>query len=76
MWIALPDNRTGLSFTIAAGPRRVSHSRVRVPSIFYCLRFDTSLYIASYDSQGYGGDIRFRLHTGFPTSPVRFTADI
>jgi hypothetical protein len=28
---ALSDERTGLSFTIAAGPRRRSHSRVRVP---------------------------------------------
>jgi hypothetical protein len=35
----------GLSFTIAAGPRQRSHSRVRVPrdliTIFYCLRFVT-----------------------------------
>jgi hypothetical protein len=31
MWGALCDERTGLSFTIAAGPRRRSHSRVRVP---------------------------------------------
>jgi hypothetical protein len=28
---ALSDERTGLSFTIAAGPRQRSHSRVRVP---------------------------------------------
>jgi hypothetical protein len=27
----LSDERTGLSFTIAAGPRHCSHSRVRVP---------------------------------------------
>jgi hypothetical protein len=27
----LSDERTGLSFTIAAGPRQLSHSRVRVP---------------------------------------------
>jgi hypothetical protein len=32
--------------------------------VFYCLRFETSLFVASYDSQGYGGDIRLRLHTG------------
>jgi hypothetical protein len=25
--------------------------------MFYCLRFDTSLFVASYDSQGYGGGI-------------------
>jgi hypothetical protein len=31
MWGAVSDERTGLSFTIAAGPRQRSHSRVRVP---------------------------------------------
>jgi hypothetical protein len=31
MWNALSDERTGLSFTIVAGPRQRSHSRVRVP---------------------------------------------
>jgi hypothetical protein len=31
MWSALSDERTGLSFTIAASPRQRSHSRVRVP---------------------------------------------
>jgi hypothetical protein len=31
MWGALSDERTCLSFTIAAGPRQRSHSRVRVP---------------------------------------------
>jgi hypothetical protein len=31
MWGALSDERTGLSFIIAAGPRQRSHSRVRVP---------------------------------------------
>jgi hypothetical protein len=30
MWGALSDQRTGLSFTVAAGPRQRSHSRVRV----------------------------------------------
>jgi hypothetical protein len=36
-------------------------------TIIYCLRFETSLFVASYDSQGYGGGIRPRLHTGgFP----------
>jgi hypothetical protein len=32
MWGALSDEMTGLSFTIAAGPRQRSLSRVRVPS--------------------------------------------
>jgi hypothetical protein len=31
MWSALSDERAGLPFTIAAGPRQRSHSRVRVP---------------------------------------------
>jgi hypothetical protein len=31
MWEALSDERTGLSFTIAAGPRQGGHSIVRVP---------------------------------------------
>jgi hypothetical protein len=31
MWGALSDERTGLSFTITAGPRQRSHSRVGVP---------------------------------------------
>jgi hypothetical protein len=37
---------------------------VGLVTIFYCLRYETSLFIASYDSQGYGGGIRTRLHTG------------
>jgi hypothetical protein len=31
MWGALSDERTGLSFTIATGPRQRRYSRVRVP---------------------------------------------
>jgi hypothetical protein len=31
MWGAFSDERTGLSFTIAAGPRQRGHFRVRVP---------------------------------------------
>jgi hypothetical protein len=31
MWGALSDERKGLPFTISAGPRQRSHSRVRVP---------------------------------------------
>jgi hypothetical protein len=29
----------------------------------YCLRFETSIFFASYDSQGHGGGIRPRFHT-------------
>jgi hypothetical protein len=38
-------------------------SPVGLLTIFYCLRFQTSRFVASYDSQGYGGGIRPRLHT-------------
>jgi hypothetical protein len=41
-----------------------SHIATDGQSIFYCLIFQTSLFVASYDSQGYGGGIRPPLHTG------------
>jgi hypothetical protein len=48
-------------------PRQCSLSRVRVPwdswPYNYCLRSETFLFVASYDSQGQGGGIRTRLHT-------------
>jgi DNA polymerase III epsilon subunit-like protein len=33
-------------------------------TIFYCLRFETSIFVAFYDSQAHGGNIPTRLHTG------------
>jgi hypothetical protein len=39
-----------------------SHSPLGLATIFYCLRFENSLFVASYDSQGHGGGIRPRLH--------------
>jgi hypothetical protein len=39
MWGALSDERTGLPFTTAAGPRQRSHSWVQVP--YCCLRLET-----------------------------------
>jgi hypothetical protein len=39
-------------------------SPLEMETIFYCLRLETSLFVASYDSQGHGGGIRPRLHTG------------
>jgi hypothetical protein len=39
-------------------------SLLGLATVFYCLRFETSLFVASYDSQGHGGSIRPRLHTG------------
>jgi hypothetical protein len=37
--------------------------RLRLMTIFYCLRFETSLFVASYNSQGHGGGIRPSLPT-------------
>jgi hypothetical protein len=44
MWGALADERTGLSFTTAAGPRQLSHSRVPVP-------WDSRTYFTVSDSR-------------------------
>jgi hypothetical protein len=48
----------------------VGPSPLGLATIFYSLRFETSLFVASYDSQGHGGGIRPRFHTGvaLPTS--------
>jgi hypothetical protein len=67
LWCALSDERTCLSLIYAAGPRQRTlsdPSSLGFVTIFYCLRFETSLSVASYDSQGHGGGIRTRLHTG------------
>jgi hypothetical protein len=63
LWGALSDERSGLSFVFAAGPCQHSLSRVRVS--WDCVTFETSLFVASYDSQGDGGGIRPRLLTGY-----------
>jgi hypothetical protein len=33
-------------------------------TVLYCLTFEISIFVASYDSQGCDGGIRTRLHTG------------
>jgi hypothetical protein len=90
----LSNERMGLSFTIAAGPRQCSHFQVRVPRDSWprftvsdsrlpqrggpgpCIYIPQeqggphipqalgSLFVAFVDSQGYGGGIRPRFHTG------------
>jgi hypothetical protein len=40
-------------------------SPLGLATVFYSLRFEISLFVSSYDSQGHGGGIRPRLHTGF-----------
>jgi hypothetical protein len=42
-----------------------------VLAIFYCTIFETSLYVASYDSHGHDGGIRTRLHRGVLPSAGR-----
>jgi hypothetical protein len=39
-------------------------SPLGLANIFHCLRFETFLFVAYYDSQGYGGGIRPRLQKG------------
>jgi hypothetical protein len=38
-------------------------SPLGLATVFYCLRFETSIFVASYELQGYGGGIRLHLHT-------------
>jgi hypothetical protein len=67
LWGTLSDERRGLSFGYAAGPRQQSFSGpspVGLVTILYCLIFETSLFVVSYDSQGHGGAVLPRLHTG------------
>jgi hypothetical protein len=40
-------------------------SSVGLMTIFYCLRLETSLLVAFYDLQGYGGGVRPRLNKGW-----------
>jgi hypothetical protein len=96
MWGALSEERMGLSFTIAAGPRHRSQVRVQrdsslillsqirdspnlesqVPVFIFPRNMVAQLYtqalgslfVASYDSHGYGGGIRTRLHAGESTT--------
>jgi hypothetical protein len=45
-------------------------SPLGLATVFYCLRFETSHFVASYDSQGHGGGIRPRIHTGAWELPI------
>jgi hypothetical protein len=44
---------------------RACRLQLLLATIFYYLIFKTSLFVASYNSQDYGGGIRPRLHTGW-----------
>jgi hypothetical protein len=41
-------------------------SPLGLETIFYCLTFETSLFVASYDSQGHGGGTRPNLEGQVP----------
>jgi hypothetical protein len=45
-------------------------SPLGLATVFYCLRFETSPFVVSYDSQSLGGGIRPRHHMGFPRAVV------
>jgi hypothetical protein len=67
-WCGAPSLTRGrvchLQLLLALASAFSGPSPVGLANIFYCLRIETSLYVASYDSQGYGGSIRTHLHTG------------
>jgi hypothetical protein len=50
MWGALSDGRTGLLFRMLLV---LASTVMGLATTSYYLRFETSLFIASYDSQGY-----------------------
>jgi hypothetical protein len=67
MWVALSDERTGLSFTIAACPRQRSHTRVLVPR-------DSGPYFTVSDSRfpqpgGLGPRVHIPQEQGGPVIP-------
>jgi hypothetical protein len=68
LWGALSDERMGLSLLYAADPLPAQSfscpSPLGLATVFYCIICETSLFVASYHSQGHGGGMRLRLHTG------------
>jgi hypothetical protein len=69
IWGVFSDERTGLSFTVAAGPRHRSHSRVRVP-------LDSWPYFTGLDSRlpqpgGLGPLYLYPSGTGWPNYTPR-----
>jgi hypothetical protein len=72
-----PSLTRGRVFCICCWPTPAhsfsSPSPFGVATIFCCLIFETSLFVASYDSQGHGGGIRPHLHTGYLSLMLRPT---
>jgi hypothetical protein len=65
LWGALSDEMSGMCCWPLPAQSFSGPSPLGLATIFYCLTFETSLSVASYDSQGHGGGIRPRLHTGY-----------
>jgi hypothetical protein len=63
---SLKRGRVYLLYMLLALPAQsfLGPSPFGLATVYYCLKFETSLFVASYDSQGHGGGIRPRLHTG------------
>jgi hypothetical protein len=57
-WVCLLYVPLVLASAVFLGP-----SPLGLEIVFYCLQFETSLFVASYDSEGHGEGIRPRLHT-------------
>jgi hypothetical protein len=71
LWGALSDVRAGLSFVYAAGLASavfLGSESLGTRDHNFLLKFETSVFVASYDSQDHGGGMRPRLHT--VVSPV------
>jgi hypothetical protein len=64
LWAALSDERTGLSCVSAAGLAStvfLGSESLGTRDHIYCLIFETSLFVASNDSQGHGETSDLRL---------------
>jgi hypothetical protein len=48
-------------------------SLLGLATTFYCVRFESFLFVASNDSQGYEGGIRPRLHTGYNPRQIHYS---
>jgi hypothetical protein len=53
LWGALHDERTSLSFVPLPAQSFSGPSPLGLATIFYCFRFEISLFVASYNSQGH-----------------------
>jgi hypothetical protein len=67
MWSALSDERTGLSFRFTGRPRQrndFGSESLGTRDHILLSQIRDFLFVVSYDSRGYGGGIRRRLHPG------------